>query len=76
MTKLHFVANASLACVLIATVSTASRAGLCPGDCNGDCLVSIDELVKGVAMALSSTTSSDCEAMDGDQDDDRRLRAH
>lgn len=48
-------------------VATAVAQPPCPGDCNGDRRVSIDELVTGVALVLSPG-SRDCPAMDGDQD--------
>jgi hypothetical protein len=36
----------------------------CPGDCDGDGSVSVDELVRGVNIALGMTASADCPALD------------
>src|SRR3990170_2917483 len=41
---------------------------VCPGDCNGDWSVSIDELIRGVNMALGRTDSDDCPAFDASGD--------
>src|SRR5262245_57472901 len=38
----------------------------CPGDCNGDGVVAIDELVAGVAQALSTASGGACGAFDRD----------
>lgn len=67
MAKLHFLTKTTFACIVLVAVSTATRADLCPGDCDGNGVVSINELLKGVAMALSSVESSSCAAMDSDQ---------
>lgn len=40
----------------------------CVGDCNGDARVTIDELVRGVQIALGSATVGTCDAMDNDRD--------
>jgi Cohesin domain/EF hand len=40
----------------------------CTGDCNGDGAVTIDELIRGVNIALGSRPLSDCPAMDRDGD--------
>jgi hypothetical protein len=40
-------------------------AAACPGDCNADGRVSIDELITGVRMALGDTGLTACPAMDG-----------
>lgn len=47
----------------------ASVAAECPGDCNGDGLVTVSELVTGVAIALGEVPVSDCEALDTNHDD-------
>ncbi len=38
----------------------------CPGDCNGDGIISIAEMVRGVAIALDPTSLQNCPAMDDD----------
>jgi hypothetical protein len=40
----------------------------CIGDCNGNGTVSIDELVRGVGIALGNAESSSCAALDADAD--------
>jgi hypothetical protein len=40
----------------------------CTGDCNGNGQVSIDELVRGVNLALGSAPAGDCPAFDGNGD--------
>jgi hypothetical protein len=36
----------------------------CPGDCNGDGTVSIDELIRGVTLALSTSAADACPGLD------------
>jgi YVTN family beta-propeller protein len=36
----------------------------CPGDCNGDGRVRVDELITAVAVVLGTAPSSDCRAID------------
>ena len=43
-------------------------AASCTGDCNGDSLVTVDELVKGVNIALSILPVTDCPAFDRNND--------
>src|SRR3990170_6951971 len=50
----------------LATVSLTSAH--CIGDCNDNGSVAIDELVKGVEMALVRRSVSDCPALDIDSD--------
>ncbi|HSP97965.1 MAG TPA: hypothetical protein VL049_12055 [Candidatus Dormibacteraeota bacterium] len=40
----------------------------CPGDCNGDSEISIDELMRGVTIALGSQPVADCPAFDRNGD--------
>ena len=40
----------------------------CAGDCNGDGTITIDELVRGVSIALGSNATSACAALDDDGD--------
>jgi sugar lactone lactonase YvrE len=49
---------------LTALLVLARSALACPGDCNGDRLVSVDELILGVNIALGSAALSDCPAFD------------
>jgi hypothetical protein len=41
---------------------------ICAGDCNGDTRVGIEELVRGVGIALGSTAVDVCPAFDRDGD--------
>jgi hypothetical protein len=41
-------------------------AAACVGDCDGNSIVTVDELVKGVNIALGSTDVSECQAFDTD----------
>lgn len=43
-----------------------TRAGGCPGDCNGDGAVSIDELVRAVNIALDQADIAECKSIDAD----------
>ena len=45
-----------------------SGSASCVGDCNGDGIVAINELIRGVAIALARQDVSDCATFDGDQD--------
>jgi hypothetical protein len=40
----------------------------CPGDCDGNGSVSIDELIRGVGIALGHGAIADCAALDDDHD--------
>lgn len=41
---------------------------VCAGDCNGDGMVTVDEVITGVSIALGATTLSACPALDTNQD--------
>jgi len=56
---------ASLALVLLLGAARSGAAG-CPGDCDGDGSVAIDELVRLVNIALGSAAISTCSAGDSD----------
>jgi hypothetical protein len=58
-------AAATVLTTIAVTVATAVAQPPCPGDCDSDGLVSIDELVTGVALTLAPGSRS-CAAMDGD----------
>ena len=47
--------------------ATPTSAPHCPGDCNSDGAVTVDEIVLGVSLALG-TSSSPCTALDADGD--------
>jgi outer membrane protein assembly factor BamB len=46
----------------------ARPSAACVGDCNGDGRVTIDELVRGVKVALEAAPIDACDAMDNDRD--------
>lgn len=69
MRRRHLVVFA----LVTALAATSSGTGLaanemCPGDCNGDWSVSIDELIRGVSMALGRMDSDGCPAFDASGD--------
>ena len=47
---------------------TRTPGGVCPGDCNGDDTVAVNELVTGVSTALGSTAADVCPAVDSNGD--------
>lgn len=49
-------------------VEALVRTPSCAGDCNGDARVTVEELVRGVGIALGSTPASICVAFDRDDD--------
>jgi hypothetical protein len=51
-----------------ATATTTQTAGRCAGDCNGDGSVTIDELIRGVNIALALAPLDGCPAFDTDGD--------
>ena len=60
--------RALLAAALGTVLALPVPALACPGDCNADAAVSIDELVRGVGIALSSTDLDSCPAFDSSAD--------
>lgn len=48
--------------------------GSCPGDCGGDGVVAVDELLRGVSIALGAASETSCRAFDRDRDD--RVEIH
>jgi len=55
--------------LLFATLCCATPAvANCPGDCNGDGVVLINEVVTGVAIALGTQASGSCTALDRNAD--------
>ena len=58
--------------VVVGTLLTCLVAGAavaCPGDCNGDGTITVDELVRGVSVALGDT-SARCSTLDQNDDDE------
>jgi outer membrane protein assembly factor BamB len=54
---------------LVAAALCLPRSGLaCVGDCNGDAVVTIDELIRAVQVALGLAPLSTCDAADNDRD--------
>src|SRR5262245_32877747 len=54
---------------LISLLALAARPAVaapqgCTGDCNGDLLVTVDELVRGVTIALGTSAIDSCPAFD------------
>lgn len=54
--------------VLLALLANGRAAALCPADCNGDAAVTVDELVRGVRIALGEAALSECPPADADGD--------
>lgn len=52
--------------LVVLTVAPSARAQTCAGDCNGDGMVVINELIQGVNLALG--TGGDCDAFDSNDD--------
>ncbi len=53
---------------LTATPSPTSPPAGCPGDCSGDDEVTVDELVRGVNIAIGTLSISECPAFDVNND--------
>jgi hypothetical protein len=49
----------------VAAFTTAA----CPGDCNGNGMVTVNELLQGVNIALSNLPASACPQFDGNLDE-------
>ena len=52
----------------LASVAVTVGGALCAGDCNGDRQVEIDELVRGIDIALGLVTLDQCPVFDGNGD--------
>jgi pimeloyl-ACP methyl ester carboxylesterase len=61
----HVIASLFAVTVLF---SAAGAALACPGDCDGDGAVTVDELIRGVALALGEETGR-CSTFDGNGDE-------
>jgi len=59
-----------LCAAFVFTLSLAAGAGaqICTGDCNNDCNVSIDELMRGAGIGLEITDQSVCPEFDSNSD--------
>jgi RHS repeat-associated protein len=55
-------------CATLTVPPVRAAAQSCPGDCNSDTRVTIDEIIKGVAIALGSAEISACPAIDTNHD--------
>lgn len=53
---------------MLATLATAAPGQGCPGDCDGNFEVTVDEIVLGVNIALGERRVDDCTAFDRDGD--------
>lgn len=66
--------KALIPALLVATLATlagpAEARRVCTGDCGGDGLVTVDEIVRGVDIALGTTASTQCGAFDADASGD------
>ncbi len=58
------------ACLVAAMLRPATSGAVCVGDCNGDGVVSVEEVLLGVNIALGSTLTTDCAAVDANRDGD------
>ena len=56
------VVNFSL--LFVAATASAAAAPACAGDCNGDGMVSVSELITGVRISLGAAPLDDCSAFD------------
>ncbi|HSP96906.1 MAG TPA: hypothetical protein VL049_06630 [Candidatus Dormibacteraeota bacterium] len=54
--------------LLALVVAAPAVAQPCPGDCNGDGVVRVDEMIVGVRIALGEGVVADCPAFDGNGD--------
>jgi len=66
MTRLISMVTALVLYVLMGPANAGAQ--VCVGDCNGDGMVSIDELILGVNIALGSATLDECPSFDADGD--------
>jgi hypothetical protein len=53
----------------VATPTATSTPAACVGDCNDDQIVSVDELVRGINIALGRDSLAECEPADGNAND-------
>jgi hypothetical protein len=54
--------------LLVLLLAAPAAAQSCPGDCNGDGIVRVEEMVVGVRLALGNGSTDECPAFDGDGD--------
>lgn len=60
--------TATLVLGLLFLASSGRAADVCPGDCDGDREVTIDEIVRGIGIVFNPEALSECAAMDPDSD--------
>jgi DNA-binding beta-propeller fold protein YncE len=63
-TDMHTLRLTVAALLSAFSLAASARAALCPGDCNGDGRVAINELVRGVTIAAGETAYSLCRPLD------------
>jgi len=66
--------KAMLIAAMVAALGVSARVEACTGDCNDDGLVTVDEIILGVNIALGSAELTQCQRFDGDGRDGRRDR--
>src|SRR5579862_2785402 len=54
----------TLAIIAVTLVTIAPAHALCPGDCNGDGFTTVDEIIRGVNLALDSGVYRSCPPID------------
>src|ERR1043166_1336141 len=57
----------------VAVLQRPAAAQTCAGDCDGDGAVTVNELVRGVSIALGHLDASQCDALDADGDGGVRI---
>ncbi|HVM95588.1 MAG TPA: hypothetical protein VMT89_04330, partial [Candidatus Acidoferrales bacterium] len=67
MPGLGWVGHVIIATLLMVGATTAQAAD-CPGDCDGNGVVQVDEMVRGVRIALGDAALDECAAMDRNGD--------
>ena len=58
----------SVAVVVVTVAAVTPSQALCPGDCNGDGITTVDEIIRGVNLALGSGVYRTCPPVDVDGD--------
>jgi ELWxxDGT repeat protein len=66
-THLFFLADDAVTGLELWAISREAFTAKCPGDCDKNRRVSVDELVVGVGMALERTSPSECAAFDSNE---------
>src|SRR5512144_2757592 len=58
------------ACLTFAMLHPAAGSAACVGDCNSDGVVTVEEVLQGVNIALGSMLATGCAAVDANHDGD------